>query len=84
MTTSARAQRGELWTPAPDWRLPLVLNVPGYEGIRIHAGNLPKDTQGCILVGDTRAEGAVYQSRTALTRLIEALVASSQLEIVNE
>ena len=84
MTTSARAQRGELWTPASDWRLPLLARVPGHEGIRIHAGNFPKDTQGCILVGNERQRGAVYKSRAALRRLLERFTDSCQLEIVDE
>ena len=34
-------------------KLPLLIDVPGFTGIRIHSGNSSKNTEGCLLVGMT-------------------------------
>ena len=34
-------------------KLPLLNDVDGYTGVRIHSGNSSKNTEGCILVGMT-------------------------------
>jgi len=54
--------------------LPILLGVPKFKGIRIHAGNTAKDTEGCILVGQNREVGKVLDSRKWLYELKRKIV----------
>lgn len=53
--------------------LPLLLNVPGYAGVRIHSGNTPAHTLGCILPGESHSKDFVANSRKAFRRLMVEL-----------
>lgn len=53
--------------------LPEIIGVPGYVGTRIHPGNKPEDTEGCILTGTTSAANWVSASKMAFDRLMAHL-----------
>ena len=48
-------------------RLLIIKDVPGFTGIRFHTGNIPEDTDGCVLVGMEEENGALKDSRKAMT-----------------
>lgn len=54
-------------------RMPLLLDVPNFRGVRIHAGNTVKDTLGCILVGKNTIKGQLTDSRRYTRELYEKL-----------
>lgn len=65
-------------TLSPRFRcwMPLLKDVPGFEGVRIHWGNSADDTEGCILVGDTPTSSRdnwIGHSRVAYDRLVEQI-----------
>lgn len=57
--------------------LPEVLEVPLYEGVRIHGGNTKKDTLGCLLLGDSpkisQTESWIYNSQKNLKKFLAIL-----------
>lgn len=61
-------------------KLPLVQGVPGFSGIRIHAGNTIADTEGCILVGARMGPATIVESRRALLELMERLADAEDLK----
>jgi hypothetical protein len=64
------------WSPRFKRKLPLLVDVPGFEGVRIHAGNTSSDTEGCICPGENKVKGSVINSRKyedEIVRRMEAL-----------
>ena len=54
--------------------LPLLLNVKGFEGVRVHPGNNAEDTEGCLLVGENKEKGKVLNSRATFEKLMSILL----------
>ena len=67
------------WSPKFKRMLPIVLNVPGRSGIRVHRGTKPEHSRGCILVS-----AATEQELTAKWLALQASKEPIKITIENE
>jgi len=66
------------WAIRFEGKLPLIEDVKGFEGIRIHPGNTNKDTLGCILVGYNKKVGELINSQYCWTNLMLELTKTKE------
>lgn len=90
VTLDVRSQKYSNFTKYPwaekyDGYLPRLMNVKTHVGVLFHVGNYPKDTEGCLLVGENKKVGAVINSTATFKRLMDdyLLPAKKRKEAIN-
>lgn len=76
--------KNKSWAKPYNGKIPRLENVPGYEGILIHPGSYPEDTQGCILVGKNKIKGQVVESQNTFHSLMSILKGNNDITITIE
>lgn len=61
------------WSNRFQQTMPQLMDVPNFEGIRIHPGNTAHDTEGCILPGMERRPKGVGSSQLAYREILKWL-----------
>lgn len=69
-TYSPKFSKKDPYKYVGDGYLPLLLDVPQFDAIRIHCGNDENDSAGCVLVGKNKVVGKVLDSRATYRTLM--------------
>ena len=68
------------WTMSARFKkmMPILLNVVGWSGIRIHSGNSEIDSLGCLLCGTRKASNRITESTLATRNLYAKIEAAKK------
>lgn len=69
------------YSPKYKKNMPQILDVPYFEGVRIHSGNKSTDSSGCVIVGIKSENGTVLQSRKTYNALMSRLETANTIKI---
>lgn len=67
-------------------QMPQILNVPMFEGIRIHSANYATQLEGCIALGENKVKGGVINSKKwceEFERRLKEAGGVAELEIID-
>ncbi len=64
------------YSPKYKKNMPHILDVPQFEGIRIHPGNKEDDTEGCLIPGMDYKTDWVSESKVAYEKLLSLMLSA--------
>jgi hypothetical protein len=64
------------FSPKYQKNMPHILDVPGFEGVRIHPGNKEADTEGCLLPGMIQKDDFVEKSVIAYEKILSMMISA--------
>ncbi len=71
------------WSNRFQKQMPLLLRVPGWEGVRIHSGNYPTQTEGCLLLGKLKLTDMVGVSNATFASFMTVLKKATRGEKIH-
>ena len=81
MNTISPKFKSRTWAKPYGGKLPRLIEVPGYEGVLIHAGNKAEDSLGCVLVGENKVVGQVINSQASFKKVMNILTKGDNITI---
>lgn len=60
-----------IWGKHYNGKVPQLLNVPGFDGIRIHPLNTAADSLGCIGLGQNKIKGKIVNSTNTYYNVVD-------------